>query len=41
MLRLSTAVTGTRDTYFASFRAPVGMDVGLPPVAQNKVQVCR
>jgi hypothetical protein len=32
-------VTGTSDTYFVSFRAPVGYDSGLPSEARNAVQV--
>jgi hypothetical protein len=39
LLRLTPAVTGTSDTYFVSFRAPVGYDSGLPSEARNAVQV--
>jgi hypothetical protein len=39
MLRLTPGVTGTSDTYFVSFRAPVGFDSGMPYEAKNRVQV--
>jgi hypothetical protein len=41
MLRLSPGVTGTTDTYFVSFRAPIGFDSGMPGEAKNRVQVRR
>jgi hypothetical protein len=39
LLRLGTGVTGTSDTYFVSFRAPVAFDFQLPTEARNMVQV--
>jgi hypothetical protein len=39
MLRLDSGVTGTRDTYFVSFRAPVKFDAGMQPMYQYKVLV--